>query len=862
MGRAIATLARVRRNGLVVSGSGKIAKSSTQTRALRIVGLALMLSSTVLVAAVNQNTIYISATQRLQAATISSDGRTLAFQAVTFPINNGEGGAGSLQSPCDIYLYSIESRRIWKITNSVETGVSFSEPVWSPDGTQIALLGLHDNRVSPWLYSLTSRKLNRLSLDNVAFPDRAPYPDARIVWLSDHQLVWSTMPADVVWYGDRRWRAPQIFADWQRAAVGNEVTKRVLESGAPGQNIPAGKLVSYDTASHRENQIIAAHALVSPTIGDPGNYAVFLDRGTGEYDSEHLIADNEDEPRNYIIGLGTNRGLTTFDLGDFSPLVEGKFGAMPEGVVRWSPSKSQVVVYGARNSNRSSAVPETRRFRRIGARLEESPLEGIETIADLAPDSQRAYMGPLPIAWDGEDRLAVFGRAKSAAPSARKEWWLETTSEKMECLTCSLPEVPPEIVWVDSYRSFVGASKGHVWKLKAGSHPVDDITDSLKCDEVLGPSAVAQDLDDTLAVQVKCRGKNALKIFGSHIHSPLDVPLSDQDGMVYGYSGKSGVVIIGNESAVRIVRAGAPEQVTIALSDSRVGAKGNEVKPIGIHYSGADGSPLIAVLIPPADGSVKRPFPTIVDQYPGRVYSKGSLQAWSLAPDENMDLPIGGWTHHGYAVMLPSIPWSHDVRKTNEPLRYFRDTIVNAVDAGVALGLIDQQRVGLYGISFGGYAATGVIGETTIFRAAVAAAPITDLFSEYLGQAQPLLSRPHPSGFLWTENGQEDLQGLPWDDPQLFLRNSPFMHVKEVNTPLLIIAGDLDTVVPFEQSEEMYLALFRLNKRARFLHYVGEGHGLSGANSRDAFAETLNWYDTFLLGKEPVPGSQAHGKAK
>ena len=86
----------------------------------------------------------------------------------------------------------------------------------------------------------------------------------------------------------------------------------------------------------------------------------------------------------------------------------------------------------------------------------------------------------------------------------------------------------------------------------------------------------------------------------------------------------------------------------------------------------------------------------------------------------------------------------------------------------------------------------------------------------------------------------------PWKDLGRYLRNSPINYVERVETPLMIIQGDLD-YIGIEQGEEFFTALYRQNKRARFVRYLGEDHSIkSPANIRDMWQRICAWFDEYL----------------
>ena len=86
----------------------------------------------------------------------------------------------------------------------------------------------------------------------------------------------------------------------------------------------------------------------------------------------------------------------------------------------------------------------------------------------------------------------------------------------------------------------------------------------------------------------------------------------------------------------------------------------------------------------------------------------------------------------------------------------------------------------------------------------------------------------------------------PWSDLSLYQRNSPLTYVERVRAPVLLIHGDQDSSVSMNQSEQLFSALVRLQKRASFARYWGEGHVLENpANIRDSWRRRLAWFDEF-----------------
>jgi dipeptidyl aminopeptidase/acylaminoacyl peptidase len=206
-------------------------------------------------------------------------------------------------------------------------------------------------------------------------------------------------------------------------------------------------------------------------------------------------------------------------------------------------------------------------------------------------------------------------------------------------------------------------------------------------------------------------------------------------------------------------------------------------------------------------------------------------------------------------VLLASIPSDRDVLP-REPLQELADTVLGAVDAAIATAYVDGDRLAIQGWSFGGFATIGVIAQTNRFKAAIAVAGIYDFQSHYGVQRISDRLAAEFDGLYFdldapignVESDQIGMGAPPWRDPQRYLRNSPLTNVESIQTPVMLMHGDLDYTVSLTQSEELFTALYRLNKDATFVRYWGEGHDLpvSPANIRDYWARVFRWYDEHI----------------
>jgi dipeptidyl aminopeptidase/acylaminoacyl peptidase len=259
-----------------------------------------------------------------------------------------------------------------------------------------------------------------------------------------------------------------------------------------------------------------------------------------------------------------------------------------------------------------------------------------------------------------------------------------------------------------------------------------------------------------------------------------------------------------------------------------------------IEYENAWGVPLQAILRYPADYEPGKQYPMIV-----YIYERLSRGLHSFyVPSERSPYNDAVFTAEGYFVLRPDI-----VYRDRDPGVSAVAAIEPAVQAAIATGLVDPDRVGLTGHSWGGYQTAFTVTQTDIFSAAVAGAPLTNLFSMYLS-------------VYWNSGGTdarifEISQGrmeVPfWEDIEAYRRNSPVFHVDKLNTPLLVAHGTEDGAVDFNQGVEYYNAARRANKDFVLLVYNGENHGnRQKPNQLDYHRRIIQWFGHYLKG-DPAP---------
>ncbi len=197
-----------------------------------------------------------------------------------------------------------------------------------------------------------------------------------------------------------------------------------------------------------------------------------------------------------------------------------------------------------------------------------------------------------------------------------------------------------------------------------------------------------------------------------------------------------------------------------------------------------------------------------------------------------------------------------DIRyHVNDPGMSAAWCVLPALEAAVSAGVVDPDRVGLHGHSWGGYQTAFLVTQTDQFRAAVAGAPLTDLVSMYSSIYWNTGSANQPI----FESSQGRFTGDFLDQPDAYLRNSPVFQARKVTTPLMILHNDKDGAVDFNQGIEYFNILRRLRKPVVMLQYEGENHGLAKAeNQRDYSVRMREFFDHHLKG-EPAPPWLADG---
>jgi dipeptidyl aminopeptidase/acylaminoacyl peptidase len=253
--------------------------------------------------------------------------------------------------------------------------------------------------------------------------------------------------------------------------------------------------------------------------------------------------------------------------------------------------------------------------------------------------------------------------------------------------------------------------------------------------------------------------------------------------------------------------------------------------------SSAQGEGKGLLLLPPLDeGQPDKVVPLVVWVYAGQEPTR-LRHRFGLVSFPSTDHPEF-FVSHGFGVLLPDI-----VLETNDPREEIARRVLPGIDAAIATGRVDAERIGVIGHSYGGYNVVSLITQTDRFRAAVSCAPIGNLISFYLE------GEPGDHGWTWwAETGQGRMGGSLWEQRERYIANSPLFFLDRVQTPLLLIYGEHDRANR-RQAEELYRAMTRLDKEVILARYhQGDHHWASWSTEqiRDFWDRVLSWFDTYL----------------
>lgn len=246
-----------------------------------------------------------------------------------------------------------------------------------------------------------------------------------------------------------------------------------------------------------------------------------------------------------------------------------------------------------------------------------------------------------------------------------------------------------------------------------------------------------------------------------------------------------------------------------------------------------------AWVVMPPNFDAKKKYPLILEIHGGPFASYGP----SFSTDDQLYAAAGyvvlyvnprGSTGYGEA-------FANEIDKAYPGHDY--DDLMSAVDAAIAKGYVDPDKLFVTGGSGGGVLSAWIIGKNDRFRAAAVQKPVIDWASFVLtSDMTPYFSR------YWFGK-------YPWQDPTGYWARSPLSLVGNVKTPTLVIVGSNDFRTPDSEAEQFYTALQLRGVPAALIKVPGANHGGLAARPSQSAAKTsaiLAWFQRYTDSKPAI----------
>ena len=368
------------------------------------------------------------------------------------------------------------------------------------------------------------------------------------------------------------------------------------------------------------------------------------------------------------------------------------------------------------------------------------------------------------------------------------------------------------------------------WRLMVldrASGKLESITDTL--DRTVESFAWSPD-SVRLFFTTEDRGRQGIQMVPAHggsssiiISGPstLDDIQFTADGKTMIYTGQSG------SAPVEIYRAasagGAPVALT-HLNDALLSQY--DLKPLEEFWvEGAESARVQSFVVKPYDFQAGRKYPVLF------LIHGGPQGAWGESWTYRWNAQV--FASAGYVVVMPNPRGSFGYgQKFTDDINQdwggkVFDDIMAVVDHAANLPYVDPNRMAAAGGSYGGYMIDWMLGHTQRFKAFVSHAGVYNLRSEFGATEE-----------LWF--GLWEFGGAPWNNPDVYQKWSPNNFVKDFKTPTLVIHGELDFRVPYNQGLELFTDLQLQKVPSKLLVYPDEGHWILKPQN------SVLWYTTFL----------------
>jgi dipeptidyl aminopeptidase/acylaminoacyl peptidase len=269
-----------------------------------------------------------------------------------------------------------------------------------------------------------------------------------------------------------------------------------------------------------------------------------------------------------------------------------------------------------------------------------------------------------------------------------------------------------------------------------------------------------------------------------------------------------------------------------------------------ISWKSSDGATIEGVLYTPPDFKLGKKYPLLV------VIHGGPTGVDQPVLNADRYYPIERFVAKGALILRPNYRGSagygekfRSLNVRNLGVGDYAD-VISGVDALIAKGFVDKDRVGSMGWSEGGYISAFITASSDRFKAVSVGAGISDWMTYYVNTDITPFTRQY-------------LHATPWDDPEIYKKTSPITYIAKAKTPTLIQHGENDRRVPIPNGYELRQALEDRGVPVKMVVYKGFGHGITKPKQQRAVMEENDkWFAKYIWGEEPAAAPAAPAAEK